>query len=202
MPTWRESFVFSGTGGEYFRISTSTAMPRSGGRRSFDASVSAFYRVYLAAAGLLLAIVAVTAALAIPIFMASRAGEARAATASVLGSLVIVVAYLLASVGMWAFTTARVQNLAWNHTQPGPHRFESAVQARHLIFITMTNLLGIIFTLGLYKPSAEVRLTEYLLGASAVVVSGNLNEFVAGEALQIGATGEEAVEMFDIDLAI
>jgi uncharacterized membrane protein YjgN (DUF898 family) len=95
-----------------------------------------------------------------------------------------------------------VQNLAWNHTQLGPHRFESAIRARQLIFITMTNLLGIIFTLGLYKPFAEVRLTQYLLGACTVVVSGNLNEFVAGETQQIGATGEEAVEMFDVDLAV
>ena len=169
---------------------------------TFDASVAGFYRIYLAAAALLLGIVAATAALAWPIIMALGAGETWTAGVVVFGPLLIVAAYLLASVAMWAFTSARVQNLAWNHTQLGPHRFESAVQARHLIFITMTNLLGIIFTLGLYKPFAEIRLTRYLLGACTVVVSGNLNQFVAGETQQIGATGEEAVEMFDIDLAI
>jgi uncharacterized membrane protein YjgN (DUF898 family) len=170
---------------------------------TFDASVAGFYRIYLAAAGLLLGLIAAAAAVLLPLFFVAGAGEAGSRGAVAAGlALLFVVAYLLGSVGMWAFTTARVQNLAWNHTQLGPHRFASAIQARHLIFITMTNLLGIIFTLGLYKPFAEVRLTRYLLGACTVVVAGNLNEFVAGETQQIGATGEEAVEMFDIDLAI
>jgi uncharacterized membrane protein YjgN (DUF898 family) len=168
---------------------------------TFDATVSSFYRVYLAAAGLLLGFIAAAAALAFPFLMAVGVGESRGVAAVAFG-ISIIAAYLLGSISMWAFTTARVQNLAWNHTQLGPHRFESRIEARQLIFITVTNLLGIVFTLGMYKPFAEVRLTQYLLGACTVVVSGNLNEFVAGEALQIGATGEEAMEMFDIDLAI
>lgn len=169
---------------------------------TFDASVSAFYRVYLTAAGLLLAIVLAAAVLTVPFVMGVAAGEAARGAALVIAPLVIVVAYLLGSVSMWAFTTARVQNLAWNHTQLGPHRFESAIEARRLIFITLTNLLGIVVTLGLYKPFAEIRLTEYLLSTCTVVVSGSLDQFVAAEAQQITATGEEAIEMFDIDLAI
>jgi uncharacterized membrane protein YjgN (DUF898 family) len=47
-----------------------------------------------------------------------------------------------------------------------------------------------------------IRVTRCLLDASTVVVAGNLDDFVAGERLEIGAAGEEAVEMFDIDLAI
>jgi len=105
-------------------------------------------------------------------------------------------------VSMWAFTTARVQNVAWNHTQLGPHRFVSTIGVSRLVSITVTNLLGMVVTLGLFKPFAEVRVTEYLLSASTVKASGNLNDFVAGEQLQIGTAGEEAVEMFDIDIAI
>ena len=63
-------------------------------------------------------------------------------------------------------------------------------------------VLGVALTLGFYKPFAVVRLTEYFLSRSTVVVSGSLNDFVAGEQLSVGAAGEEAVEMFDLDLAV
>jgi uncharacterized membrane protein YjgN (DUF898 family) len=169
---------------------------------TFDASVRSFYCVYMAAAGLLLAVIAAGAVVVVP-FVETVSIRPSAGVASVaFGLVMLTVTYLLGAVSMWAFTMARIQNLAWNHTQLGPHRFESAIEARRLIFITLTNLLGIVVTLGLYKPFAEIRLTQYLLSTCTVVVSGSLNEFVAGEAQQISATGEEAVEMFDIDLAI
>jgi uncharacterized membrane protein YjgN (DUF898 family) len=171
---------------------------------SFDATVGGFYRVYLAAFGLLLALIAGGILLVVPFVMGGLAGAGTSAGAIGLtvGLLAAMAMYVFASVAMWAFITARVQNLAWNHTQLGPHRFVSTIEAGRLVLITVTNLLGMLVTLGLFKPFAEVRVTEYLLSTSTVVVSGNLNEFVAGGQLEIGATGEEAVEMFDIDLAI
>jgi uncharacterized membrane protein YjgN (DUF898 family) len=172
-------------------------------RFSFDATVGGFYRIYLAALGLLLALIAGGAALAVP-FMISGLLDPGAMTGAVMLMLagLAVIAYATASVSMWAFITARVQNLAWNHTTLGPHRLLSSIEVRPLVWLTMTNLLGMLLTLGLFKPFAEVRVTAYLLSASSVVTSGNLNDFVAGEQFQIDAAGEEAVEMFDIDLAI
>jgi uncharacterized membrane protein YjgN (DUF898 family) len=160
--------------------------------------------VYLAALGLLLALIAGALLLVAPLLMgaASGAGNTSSAIGLMLGMFVAMAMYVFASVAMWAFTTARIQNLAWNHTQLGPHRFVSTIEASRLVVITVTNLLAMVATLGLFKPFAEVRVTEYLLSACTVMVSGNLNDFVAGERLEIGATGEEAVEMFDIDLAI
>jgi uncharacterized membrane protein YjgN (DUF898 family) len=172
---------------------------------SFDATVGSFYRVYLAALGLLLALILVAAV----VVGGSFAGALRGGTESpgatigvVLGMLAAFVLYMSGSMAIWAFITARVQNLAWNGTRVGPHRFESAIKARQLAFITVTNLLGLIVTLGLFKPFAEVRLNEYLLSVTAVVVSGNLSDFVAAEQLEVSAAGEELVDMFDFDIAI
>ncbi len=172
-------------------------------RFSFDATVGGFYRIYLAALGLLLTLITGGAVLAVP-FVTGGLLDAEAITGTVmlmLGGLAVI-AYATVAVSMWAFTTARVQNLTWNHTTLGPHRFVSDIEVRRLVWLTMTNLLGMLVTLGLFKPFAEVRVTEYLLSVSTVVTSGSLNDFVAGEQLQIDAAGEEALEMFDIDLAI
>lgn len=172
---------------------------------SFDATVGSFYRVYLAALGLLLALIA-AAALVFGGFLAGALGggtESPAATIGVfLGMFAAFIIYMSGSMAIWAFITARVQNLAWNSTHVGPHRFESAIKARQLAFITVTNLLGLIVTLGLYKPFAEVRLNKYLLGVTRVVAAGNLNDFVAVEQLEVSAAGEELVDMFDFDIAI
>jgi uncharacterized membrane protein YjgN (DUF898 family) len=171
---------------------------------SFNATVGSFYRVYLAALGLLLALIAGGVLLVAPFVMGGFGGADTPAGAAgfVVGVLAGMAMYVVGSVTMWAFTTARVRNLAWNHTQLGSHRFVSHVEANRLVLITLTNLLGMLVTFGLFKPFAEVRVAEYLLTSTTVVVTGNLNDFVAGERLEIGATGEEAVEMFDIDLAI
>ena len=173
---------------------------------TFDAPVGGFYRVYLAALGVLLLMIAGAAALIVPLVMASAAGSGEPSAAAVAGAglvvMLVAATYVFATVGMWAFQTARVQNLSWNHTQLGPHRFHLALGAGRLVFITLTNLLGIVCTLGLFKPFADVRLRQYFLDACTVDVEGSLEAFVAGEAIEVGAAGEEAMEMFDIDLAI
>ena len=108
---------------------------------------------------------------------------------------------MFGSVAIWSFVSARVQNLAWDHTRLGPHGFRCELRARSLMFITITNLLGIVFTLGLYKPFAEVRLMKYVASVFTLVPVGSLDEFLAGERQQVAAVGDEAVEMFDVDLA-
>ena len=171
---------------------------------SFDATAASFYRVYLTALGLGVALIA-GAAVVVGVFVAgalSFGGTPAGTVSTVLGVSAGVIMYVSGSMAIWAFISARVQNLAWNGTHVGPHRFVSAIKARQLAFITVTNLLGLLVTLGLFKPLAEVRLNNYLLSASTVAVSGSLDDFVAAEQAEISAVGEEAVDMFDFDIAI
>lgn len=91
--------------------------------------------------------------------------------------------------------------LVWNHARLGLHRFTCELRARSLMMITATNLLGILLTLGLFKPFADVRMMKYFAGALTLLPAGSLDDFLAGERQHVGAAGEEAVEMFDVDLA-
>jgi uncharacterized membrane protein YjgN (DUF898 family) len=115
---------------------------------------------------------------------------------------VAVLGYITVVVGAWAFMTAAVQNLTWNSTQLGPHRFEVQLQATPLARLMVNNWFAIVFTLGLYKPFAQVKLAQFAMDATSVHVLGDLNDFVAGAAQAPSAFGEEAVEMFDIELAV
>jgi uncharacterized membrane protein YjgN (DUF898 family) len=100
------------------------------------------------------------------------------------------------------YLTARLQNLVWNHTRLGEHRFVSTLSARKLFWIYLTNLLGVLVTLGLFMPWASVRLARYRVDSVTLLPAGPLDDVVAGEPEQLGATGQEAAEFFDIDIAL
>jgi uncharacterized membrane protein YjgN (DUF898 family) len=51
------------------------------------------------------------------------------------------------------------------------------VSGRRLAFITLTNLLGVIFTLGLYRPFAELRLMKYRLQSISMLPGGRPRRF-------------------------
>ncbi|OJX05328.1 MAG: hypothetical protein BGO72_14000 [Burkholderiales bacterium 70-64] len=154
----------------------------------FAAGAGGFYRVYLTAlvlvlGGALLAILALH-------FLAGVPPQA-------LGFVPVLV--LLA---VRPYLTARLQNLVWNGTRLGEHRFESRVGARRLYLIAVTNLIAIVCTLGLFIPFAAIRSARYRLESVAMLPAGSLDEFVAGQSSEVGATGEGAADLFDVDIAL
>ena len=149
---------------------------------SFDVGVGAFYRVYLVALGLLM-LAAIGVALLLGATIASR-------TQAISLVPLIMIAALLA---VGPYLTARTQNLVWNHTQLGAHRFESRVSARRLYLIAVTNLLAIVFTLGLFIPFAAIRSARYRIESVSMISAGSLDDF---------ATGEGAADLFDVDLGL
>lgn len=109
--------------------------------------------------------------------------------------------YLLAFLFIGPWFAARIQNLVWNGTALGPHGFSSAVRARDLFWIYFTNFIGIVLTLGLFKPFADIRLAKYRLEHLALNAQGSLDEFLAGQQQGVSAMGEETAEVFDFDIS-
>ncbi|TLY90511.1 MAG: DUF898 domain-containing protein, partial [Gammaproteobacteria bacterium] len=76
----------------------------------------------------------------------------------------------------------------------------SDLRATPLISIYLTNLLALIFTLGLYTPWAQIRLARYRLQGLELEAHGSLDDFVAAAAAPIpAATGEEISSLLDVD---
>jgi uncharacterized membrane protein YjgN (DUF898 family) len=103
---------------------------------------------------------------------------------------------------LFAYVRARTTNALWNAVRVGPMRFESTLSAGALIWIYFSNLVAIAFTLGLATPWAVVRAMRYRASMTAVIVSGSLEGFAQAEAQQVSVAGEEAAELFDIDIAL
>lgn len=101
------------------------------------------------------------------------------------------------------YLESRIQNLVWNHTELSDHKFESMASARKLLWIHASNLMLIALTFGLYKPFAAVRLAKYRVKSMVLVASDNLNDFLADRSSRAaGAAGQEAGDLFDIDIAL
>lgn len=128
---------------------------------------------------------------------------AHANDATKVGSLMFAIGALY----LWAFTVlplflTMIQNLIWNHTRLQQHQFQSQLTWGRTTFIMLTNLLGIVVTLGLFSPFAHVRWLKYRLEATSMLVHGSLDEFVAATGQQVSATGEGMADLLDFDLSM
>lgn len=101
-----------------------------------------------------------------------------------------------------AYWRSRVLNYTLGQTAIGPHRLACALQARRLGFIYVTNLLGIVLTLGLATPWAVVRAYRYQVESTSVHLHGSADEFIAAQAAVPGAAAQELGELLDVDLGL
>jgi uncharacterized membrane protein YjgN (DUF898 family) len=169
-------------------------------RFGFNAGAGSFYLAYLKALLVLLAGAAVLGLLFGGVLAAI--GKHGAQPGAYRGPLVFLLALYAWFFLMYPLFTAMIQNLVWNHTELGPHRFESRLSWNRIIFIALTNLLAIICTLGLYTPFAKVRMLKYRIESMALLAAGSLDNFMSDAQAQASAVGEGMADLLDFDLSL
>lgn len=115
-----------------------------------------------------------------------------------LGPLLTMLAYLLA----YAFVSAKSSNLIYNGSSLLRHGFDSRLEPVRLAYIYFTNMLIIVFTLGLGIPWAKVRLARYRAECLSFRAEGSLDGFIAAEDRRTSALGEELGEAFDVGVGL
>ncbi|HEX3602801.1 MAG TPA: YjgN family protein [Steroidobacteraceae bacterium] len=174
---------------------------------SFHARAGQFYKIYLL---LLAAMVAFVFLLGFSGVFGAFAALAEAqkhghrinpyatfkALAILYGALIIM------GVSIGPVFRALMTNLIWSNTRVGEHRIECSISPLGLIWISVSNLVLVALTLGLFMPWASVRMAKFQLEAVRLVPAGDLQQFVDAEPDQIGAVGEEAASAFDFDISL
>nr|WP_198983555.1 YjgN family protein [Herbaspirillum sp. ASV7] len=163
---------------------------------SFHGSVWAFYKAFLTGAGLWLA--------GVLVLFFSLGGLGSLASLQVGGLYGLLLVLLLYG---WTFTAfpllmTLLQNLVWNSTRLGEHQFRSTMRWPRAVFISVTNLLGIAFTLGLYTPFAQVRMMRYRIESLTLLPTGSLDDFLASSEAHGSATSEGLGDLLDFDLSM
>ncbi len=121
--------------------------------------------------------------------------------AALFGVLGMLLLYLIFIFGFMGYLQARVGNLVWNNTTLDKLSFKSSLRARDLIGIYITNILVIALTFGLATPWAQVRLAKYRTSKLKLLGDVDFDQFVGDKKAEVKATGEELVDMFDVDLS-
>lgn len=171
---------------------------------SFHGTVGAFYKAYFIVfliwlAGFILINLVFAGTLFSIIGSIRHPAAATASAVGIFGYLFIL--YLWMFILIPIFTTV-IQNLIWNQTQLGPHRFTCEMKWSRIVFISITNILGIVCTLGLFLPFAQVRMMKYRIESMTLIPAASLDEFVAATQADISATGEGVADLLDFDLSI
>lgn len=169
-------------------------------RFEFDGKASAFYKVY--GVGLLigvggLVIIGVLFGGTLAALITAKAGG------FALGTLMLALLslYLLAFT-LFPILMTMIQNLVWSSTALGPHRFASNMRWTRAAWISITNLLGIVVTLGLFLPFAKVRMLRYRLECLTLITNGSVEDFIATEQSSQSATGEGVADLFGMDISL
>jgi uncharacterized membrane protein YjgN (DUF898 family) len=93
-------------------------------------------------------------------------------------------------------------NYCWRHSKLGTLHFRSTLKAGRLFFIRITNILAIIFSVGLLIPWAKIRRTRYILDNLSLMTEGDLNDFHASLESDVSAFGDSATDMFDFEIGL
>jgi uncharacterized membrane protein YjgN (DUF898 family) len=115
---------------------------------------------------------------------------------------ILYAAIILLAVTVGPIFRALIANLIWSNTRLGEHRIECNISPWRLAWITASNVVLVVATLGFYIPWAMVRLAKYQLESVRLLPASDLQEFVAAEPETVGALGEEAAAVFDFDIAL
>ncbi len=175
----------------------------------FSASIGSFYALYGRTLLLMLGLLAVLALVfgggfATISELAGQGADSDESRAVMIGVFMLAafLVFILGVLLIGPYFASRLQNLVWGHTQLAGHHFGSNLGARGLLWVQMTNLLGILLTFGLFKPFADVRLARYRLEHMWLEPQGALDEFLRDTEQEVAAFGEEAAEIFDVDIGL
>lgn len=178
-------------------------------RFRFTTLAGRFYGIYFRAGllglGMMLAAVLFIAAVVHASGVSFAGGAQDPAAAAQLGRVLavpLVLVFVAASVIVGAYFKAAMVNATIGGLELGPHRLRSELRWGGLALLTLTNLLGILFTLGLFAPWARVRLVRYQLQHTHVIAQGDLGAFTAAVSDGSGPAAEEIGEFFDMDFGL
>ena len=113
----------------------------------------------------------------------------------------VVLFYMVMLISLSAYIKSRTVNLIWNHTHIEHIGFQSTQRMRDLVFLNVTNMLAIIFTVGLAAPWVHVRMARYKAEHLALTGEKDWDKFVGERKESARALGGEMVDMFDMDIS-
>jgi uncharacterized membrane protein YjgN (DUF898 family) len=103
---------------------------------------------------------------------------------------------------IFAYLQTKRLNLIFNHIQLEDMSFKSTLSVSYMLYLYVTNTLGIICSFGLLIPWSMIRTMRYRVSQLTLLTDESLDKFLADQQTQLNALGEEFGEVFDIEIGI
>lgn len=165
---------------------------------NFTASGKNFYAMYLKAYLIFVIAFSVVGGL----FFAIAAGLKETSGDEIAVFLPFVMMVLILPVYLWmfAYIQAKRTNLIYNNLSVDGHQLKSGLKTGYMMYLYVTNTIGIMISLGLLMPWAKIRTLRYKASVTQLEMVGDLDQFVSTQVEQQSAMGEEIGEIFDMDI--
>lgn len=177
-------------------------------RFTLDAGIGPFYAAFFAFLGIILIVLALSLASAMPVIMA-LVSDIRLLEndAFLLSNMLLIVQAYIGVIAAFVIAgivyTAIIRNILFGSTWiEGGHRLRSTVSVPRYLWISLSNALAIILTLGLMLPWAKVRMARYLAQQTQVIVNGDLDDFIGDIIPEGGAFGDAYTDLEAIDVGL
>ncbi|RIH81978.1 Inner membrane protein YjgN [Meiothermus luteus] len=174
-------------------------------RSRFTGQLGFFWSVYLKAVGLALLLYLGVGLLAVLVFGAGAVlvPLPGADLLALLAVLALSLLALSALVVVQQYLYVRLTNHTWNHTTLGPLRLRARLRVRDLTWISLTNLLAVVLTLGLAIPWAKVRYLRHVLEHLLLQSEAELDDLVAaGGPDRVASLGEAATDILGLEIGL
>lgn len=127
----------------------------------------------------------------------------KSSSAIVVISIVGTALYILAISVFSAIYKGRIRNHIFNNSEyDGLATFKSDVQITPYSWLIFVNVVAIICSAGLAYPWVKIRTARFLAQATTVIIENDADNVLDVMAESQSAFGEEAAEVFDIDIAL
>lgn len=177
-------------------------------RFTLDVGIGPFYAAFLAFVGVILIVLALSLASAMPVLLALLGDFSLLENdAFLLGNMLLIVQIYAGAIAAFVIGgivyAAIIRNILFGGTWiEGGHRLHSSVSVPRYVWISVTNALAIILTLGLMLPWAKVRMARYLAERTQVIVNGGLDDFIGDIVPEGGAFGDAYTDLEAIDVGL
>ncbi|MEM1437307.1 MAG: YjgN family protein [Pseudomonadota bacterium] len=120
---------------------------------------------------------------------------------SLLVNLLVLIPIAMAYSAIYALYKGLRFRVVYNNLQLNDSFVRNRIGIGRFVWISLTNSIAILLTLGLAYPWAKVRMTAYLVN-SMTLYATDLDRFVSDSTTEESATGDEIGEAFDLGLGI
>ena len=171
---------------------------------SFGGEHSGFVAIFWKFVGLsfLMGVIAIAVMSILLPLMPRPGADGNVSVSAQMAFFILQLPLLVGYLAVFVYYQVRLRNYVWNTSTLGKNSFLSTLSALEMFVIYLTNIVAIVFSLGLMTPWAQIRLAQYRAEHLEIALADDWQSYLAAGGEEGSALGEEVGQAFDVGVDI